>query len=511
MAKIKRIWEKIKNNLRQILALLAILTFFGLSSSFPAEVITSESCAGGACEQMIKAPSLSDANLKYFQNDVFASNEGEFYRLTFRSRSNKDTIISLKATDILDREKILKSFDLKKSEQDNFQEVIFGTNRKYTDFLFEKEADGAEVLISDLRITRLNVKNEAELAKILPTIFGEIDSSVIIQSQPKNDLVFRQLIEPKIILGEVFKAEKDFITEIEVDFNIIKQGEGSGGKYEFVLKEASFDFFVPEVKSDSLVSVKFSSADVERFRQPNGKFRFPVYKKVSAGEYYFFGINNDRSDADQFNHLEIRGTAETGDYSDGSVAVKKSGETFSALGHLYFNVFGIAWKEYAGKRILLGETLEDLSGGRIIFKYQPSEKQSAMADLDSFIGEVSFDEKKKTIMGGVEAEKPKGNFTYKLETPFPFNNLKVFAQKNNPEWLKVNLSYSLDGKKWENIPEKAGSEEGTQEFGQILPGAFRKSLIYLKIEPRIDANTFQQKDEWKYGVENLRVEGELKS
>jgi hypothetical protein len=511
MDKIKRIWGIIKENPRQIWAFLVLAVFFGLSSSFPADKITSESCAGGACEQLVKDPTLSDANLKYFQNDVFASNAGEFYRLTFREKSNQDTKISLKVTDVLDREKPLKSFELKKSEQDNFQEVLFGTDKKYTDFLFEKEADGAEVVLTDLRITKLNVKNEAELAKIIPTIFGEADVNVVSQAQTENNFVFKQLEEPKVILGQVFRAEKDFITEIEVDFNVIKQGQGGGGNFEFVLKKANFEFSVPEIKSDSLASVKFSPAEAERFRQSNGKFKFPVYKKVTSGEYYFFGINNDRSDGNQFNFLELRGSSDADIYPNGSVAVKKSGETFSALGNLCFKIFGIEWKEYAGKKILLGETLEDVSGGKIIFKYQAPEKQIAVADLETFTGTVSFDEKNKTIVGLVDAKNNSSSFSYKFETPFPFKNLKIFAEKKNPDWLRTKLSYSLDGQKWTSLVENPDAEMGGQEFNQIIPNIFGKNVVYFKIEPEVGGDTLQDKDEWKYGVENLRVEGELRS
>lgn len=507
MDKIKRIWEVVRNNPGQVWVVLALVAFWGLNIGFPAEVITSESCAGGACEQMIKEPSLSDSNLRYFQNDVFASSAGAYYRLTFRSRSNQDTLITLSITDILDRGKKLKNFSLKKSESDNFQEVVFAADQKYTDFLFEKEKDGADVLLTDLRVTKLNVKNEAELAKIVPTIFGSIDANIVNQAQTKNNSMFKQLIEPKVILGQVFKAEKDYITEIEMDFNIIQQS--GAGKYEFILKEADFEDAIPEIKGDFLTSIKFSPLEAERFRQPNGKFKFPVFQRVTAGNHYFFGINNDRGDVNQFNYLELRGTTERDSYPNGTVAVKKTGETFPVQGSLYFNIFGVEWKEYLNKRILLGETLEDLGGGKMIFKYQPLQKQSAVADLDSFVSEVSYDEKTKALAGVADSENLHVNFIYKFDNPFPFKNLRVFGEKLKPDWSQVNLSYSFDGQNWSVLSEESSIEEGTQKFDQFIPGVFGKNLVYLKIEPQIDENIFQNKKTLKYGVENLQLEGEL--
>jgi len=347
------------------------------------------------------------------------------------------------------------------------------------------------------------------MEKIIPTIFGEVDAKIIGPSQTQNNAVFKQLSEPKIILGQIFKAEKNYITEIEMDFNIIQQGNGNGGRYEFLLKEATFEDAIPEIKRDVLVSVKFSPADALQYRQPNGKFKFPIYKNVEAGAYYFFGINNDRADSNKFNYLEILGSSDSKSYPEGAIAVKKTGETFHTMGDFYFNIFGLNWKEYAGQKILLGTTLEDLGGGKMLFKYQPSQKKYSLTDLYSFVGDVSYDKKSQSIIGTLDKENQISNFVYKFENTLPFKTFHLSAQKNNFDWEKIKLSYSLDNANWQEILENQNPEVGTQIFDQDIPEALRKNLIFLKIEPIITDETFQTKKSVRYGIENLLIEAEL--
>lgn len=494
---------------------LAVFTlFFLIDSGFPLRRITSKECVGGNCKQLIKESSLSDVNLKFFQNDVFSSQMGEFYRLTFREKANQDTIISIKATNIFYQEIFLQEFPVWKSKDDNFKEVIFATDRNYTDFIIEKKnIDGAEVILSDFRVTRLNVKNDDEMRKISPTIFGEIDTEKIASSQAQNTVLFKQLLQPKIIFGQIFKAGKDYITEIEVDFNIIQQGSGNGGNYEFVLRKADFKNSVPEIKGGALASIKFSSAEAMQYREPNGKFKFPIYEKVDVGEYYFFGINNERADSNKFNYLEMLGSSDSKIYSDGSVVLKKDGETFPIKGNLYFNIFGLDYKEYAGQRIFLGTTLEDLGDGKMLFKFQPSQKQYALTDLNSFTSDVSFDEEKKIVFGEIYRENPKNdsNFIYKFENALPFRSFRLSAQKNNLDWENVRLLYSFDDEKWQEITKNPDSKDGMQVFEKEITEAFRKNIVYLKIEPIITDETFQDRKTVKYGLDKLLIEAETQA
>ena len=67
----------------------------------------------------------------------------------------------------------------------------------------------------------------------------------------------------------------------------------------------------------------------------------------------------------------------------------------------------------------------------------------------------------------------------------------------------------MDGKSWQGISESQGSEKEGQIFNQEISGIAKKSVVYLKIEPRITEQTFQGKVLVKYGLKNLKIESEL--
>ncbi|MCX6763198.1 MAG: hypothetical protein NTZ97_00475 [Candidatus Moranbacteria bacterium] len=73
MNNIKKMINFIKQNSRYVFALAVLVLFFLINRAFPAEVITSESCAGGTCPIALEAPNLTDKEPAYFANDVFKS------------------------------------------------------------------------------------------------------------------------------------------------------------------------------------------------------------------------------------------------------------------------------------------------------------------------------------------------------------------------------------------------------------------------------------------------------
>lgn len=508
-AKIKTFLGKINENQRYIWAFLALLVTFSISKSFPAEIITSESCQNGKCQAVLEEPSISPKNPKYYINDIFSSEPDKFYRLTFRERSNQETILLMKATNPLDEEEIIGEIGLKKSYGNNFHELIFSTSGKSTDILFEKAGvDGAEILISDVRISRLNISNKSEISNLKKTIATESSSYVLSQKQEKNDYAFNQLIEPKLIFGEVFKNDLDFITEIELDLDIVKQGDGGGEKFKLTLREADFDGITPEVKSKSLAELKFSFDGIEQYRQENGKFKFPIFARVKKDSYYFIGLENDRVEVNKFNHILVRGTKNDSSYMDGATAVKKDSQSYPALGDIYFKVFGTNFDKYADKRILSGTTIEDLGKGTGMFKFRPTGTRMALLDIYEQSAEISFDDNKKVLIGKNDPLS-ENYFTYKFETIFPFEEFRLTADKENPDWSKVKIFYSLDNSDWKEVPsvltEKNLEVEkySFQEFNLSLKGEKNNNFLCLKIQS-------EETDKKYFGLDSLEVIADLK-
>ena len=497
-----------KNYQKQLWAFFLVLLFIFVNYLFPAQEIKSEDCQGVDCGKMIEEFSLSSVRKKYSRNNIFDIQSGDFFRIIFKEQSDKDTIIYIKLSNSLGEEQVVGELDLKKSEDENIKEIIFQADRNYSDLIFEKKNnDDAGVSLYGFRLTKLNIKNQENINSLESTIFGKFENKKITQTQNKNEISFSQLVEPKIIVGQVFKADTDFISDIEVDIDVTKQGKGSNGDvYQFIIRKAKLEGNVPEIKNDELLNLSFSIGEIERYRQSDGKFKFPAYVKVQEGEYYFWGVNNDKADPNRFNCLKIRGTDNSEAYKNGMVAIKKSGESFSYVGDLYFSIYGAERKEYKGKEMLLGATIEDLGEGEMIFKYQTSQKRYDLIDLEDFSGEVFFDEKNKSVAGINKKSSNNQEMIYKFEPPNSFKKFKIYAQQTNIDCNPVSVSYSFDNKNWNDLSSQSNFFDEWQIFDQEVVEKITQKQLYLKIKPlEVDPEYFKE----KYGIANLTVEIDL--
>ncbi len=496
---------------RQGLAFLAIVVFLIISKTFPTQVMTSDDCTEGKCEQLIEEPSLSDEENLLFLNDQFSSQQGKFYRLSFRAKSNKDSEIFVKMSNVLDRETLLKEIELKKSPRHNFEEIIFQiqTDEGYTDILFEKpNQDGAEIEISNVQISKLEIESEEEAANLIPTIFGELNFQQSYEIQANNDKTYDQLKEPDLILGQVFKSPVDFIAEVELDIGVVKQGTGDGDEYKLVLKEVDMAANMPEVLSGKINSVSFSAASIEKFRQLDGKFRFPIYARVEKNKFYFIGIENDRVDVNEFNYLEIQGFKGSGNETGEGTVVKKRRLTYPVFGDLYLKIYGLEFVSYQGHKILFGTVIEDFGQGQGLYSYQSLGKIYDLADLDSFTKDIYFNEKNKAIAGEKKGDK-KSEFIFSFPTVFPMRTIRILAKQADLTWDKAKLEYSFDEKNWIQVPEVEGVNNDSQVFDYKTTVNQDKNLFYLRVSPKEDPETEEEKKKVRYGLRDLKVEAKL--
>lgn len=158
----------------------------------------------------------------------------------------------------------------------------------------------------------------------------------IIESE--NDFEFLQLKEEETILGQIFRADESFINEIELDLDIVKQHNNGGKEYKLTIKEVKQKGWDFDIKKKPLRKIEFSVNDLGKFRQKNGKYRFPVSLKTRIGKEYFIGIDNEQMQVDRFNHLILRGSKNSDSYEHGSAAMRRGGETFMLEGDLYFKI-----------------------------------------------------------------------------------------------------------------------------------------------------------------------------
>ncbi|MFA6047636.1 MAG: hypothetical protein WCV59_00840 [Parcubacteria group bacterium] len=514
MKKAAKIINFSKENARYIFVFLAIILIILINKSFPAQVITSESCAGGKCKTILQNPNLTDKNPLLYINDIFESDANGYYRLVFQTEADQDSEIAVVATNPVDERKELKIINVKKLKNDSFQEILFSTDKKYSDILFEKKnkTDGAEISIIGIQISRLNVSSEKELLGFQPTIRGEVDLDVPDQSQTDNSKYFDQLRDPNIIFGQIFKPQVDYITGVSLDMDIVKQSNNGGKKYKLDLRDVDYtEGSVLEIKSNAIYDLSFTINDLEKYRQEDGKFKFPLFARLDPEKYYFIGINNDKIGVNKYNYLRLKGTSDGEKYKNGIVAIKTKGQSYSTTGDLYFETYGIRFGEYNGKKILRGSTIEDIGKGKGIFKYQPRNDSYDLVDTESYSSDVNFDDNKMVLSGSADPN-DNSEFIYKFETIFPFNKFRIFARQADIGWSKVSVSYSYDEKNWKEIPATEASEisssgysiQKTQVFDYEIQENIPKDSVYIKISPQNPAP-----EEKEYGVSNLRIEADL--
>src|SRR3972149_577421 len=137
---------------------------------------------------------------------LFNSVQGDFYRLGFYARADKDEKIFVKIKSLSGQEKEISAVEMKgrmEEEQENapkYFEIVFPTDSNYGDVVFSREKmepervsaeweetgnndektekemiwEDNKIFLSDVFVSRLDVKNETETRSLKPTILGEV-------------------------------------------------------------------------------------------------------------------------------------------------------------------------------------------------------------------------------------------------------------------------------------------------------------------------------------------------
>ena len=180
------------------------------------------------------------------------------------------------------------------------------------------------------------LENKCEFGLENPT---EIELQDVSQRQEISDDKFYQLKTSSIVFGQIFRAKSDFVTGIELDFDVIKQHNNGGAEYSLTLKEVGYKNKKFKIKDNSLAELKFQIDDLNKYKQKNGKYRLPLTASTKRGREYFIGLNNVEIQVDKFNYLVMRGSIDKSSYLNGTIATKQNGETEIIEGDLYFRIF----------------------------------------------------------------------------------------------------------------------------------------------------------------------------
>lgn len=499
----------IKKNIRYILAFGVMGLAFLLSNNFFVDyTVKSSDCADGKCRSVLAKADISDENISYYINDIVKTKKGEYYRLIFEEKSTRSSFLKTELAKATEEKMDIKSLEIKQSDDFSYHEVIFAAQADgLSDLVFTKEnlGDGSRIDIRNVKMTRLNVNNEKELFSLKPTVLGKVQTNAKIAEQLSNEKKFNQLKEDKTILGQVFKAEGDYIFAVSLDIDVTRNDNRGGKKYRLELRNVDFDGETYTIKSSPIASLSFTAKSLEDYRQNDGKMKFPLGASVKKGEYYFIGIDNEKVTPDRFNFLTLHGS-DNSKYSEGSGTVKKDGNVYQINGDLYFMVYGTKFEKIGEDRILSGAIIEDIGKGKGIYFYDTAEKDDGLVDLEDYSDDVEYDQEDGIIHGTTDSRD--SFFSYELFMAYPFHELNIKAAQADSGWAKCKILFSLDNEKWQEVPYAIDGTTYAQVFDWKVMGNDRLNKAYLKIVPEETKET-ESGLEKTYGIKDLKIEGSL--
>ncbi len=458
-------------------------------------------CAGNSCAVPTKNSTLSDEKPEVFVPDIIISKPGHYYRLVIGGSVNHETALTVSVSNSATLEqKEIGTLDIGQGEEFFREEFVFETERKYNGLVLQKKdkADGTDVLVKDLKITQLNIKNDREVASLRQSILGRSPLNKVSIEQLESDVEFSQLKKNSTVFGQVFRAESDNISGVVFDIDVVKSDNRSGKKYKLELRKVTLDGDMFIMQRGLIANFDFKVNEIESYRQSDGKVRFPIYSMLEKGQYYFIGINNKNIDVNSQNYLIMKGSTNN-QYSDGASIEKKYKDSlYIANGDVYFKIYSAELERYRNERVLLGMLLEDLGGGLGSYVYKSLGYPEEIFDLLSFSKDISFNEEKKILFGN--ASDVDSYFEYRFDTKYPFKQFRVRASQPDSNWGAVRLFYSYDRVDWKEL--EYDDSDGLQNYSMKTKSTFPNKTLYLKVQPADQSVDY-------YGLKNLVVEVDL--
>ena len=287
---LKKIVNFIKVERRLFLvAIFLVMVFLINQSLYANHKKTTESCAGGKCLIVPpEKPQLTKDNAYYFVDDLFKNQSAGYYRLTFQEKSDQAEKIILKLNTYTEKENKIDELSFESSDKFKKQELFFFLPEGFDSLLFQKENSSAtgNIFIKEIGITKLNVTSQDELALMKKTVLGETDSNTVEISQSNSDDRYPWLREKKIILGQVFQAKEPVISAVAFKIDINKNLNPGSRQYSLSLREVKYDEKKVSLVGAVIADAVFSVGSIEKYRQVDGTFLFPLYGILEKDKYY---------------------------------------------------------------------------------------------------------------------------------------------------------------------------------------------------------------------------------
>jgi hypothetical protein len=407
----------------------------------------------------VEKPQLTKEYGYYFVDDLFADQESGYYRLTFQEKSDKAEKVLLKLNAYAGKEIQIGEFILDPSNEFRSREVLFFLPEGFDGLLFQKENSSlaGNVFIETVNISRLNAANLSEATSLKKTIIGKTNTSAIESSQLGADYSFLGLKEAKSTLGQVFQANDAIISAVAMKIDINKNVNPGSRQYVLSLREVEYD---KKKKSVSLIGpvlfdLSFSASSIEKYRQIDGSFLFPLYGALEKDKYYFVSLDNSKVEVGEQNYLELRGSQDSDSYPNGFVVMKKNKNLSIADGDLYFKIYGANYSLEDEAKILNGARIEEFGKGMGKYSYATTGKFMDLLDLSSASPGTDFSDSYRVIYAPA---KDNASFSYIVNTIYPMGSVNFSATQLKAGWKKIKVSYSFDQNNWVDLPSSEKAE-----------------------------------------------------
>lgn len=438
---------------RIFLALVFLaLAFFVNQALYSSWKKTVASCAGGKCVTISsEKPQLSKGDNFYYVDDLLKNKPSGFYRLTFQEKSVKNEKIILKLNTYSEKENKIGELNFGASGNFQSQEMFFFLPEGFDSLLFQKENsdEDSDIFIKEIGMTKLNVDDQKDLLTLKKTIIGKTEANSVNESQNISSDSFQELKEKKSVVGQVFRASDDRITAVSLNIDINKSLNPGSRQYVLSLKKAKYDGENVSTDGPAIADAAFSVGSIEKYRQNDGTFLFPLYAKLEKNKYYLLSLDNSKVDVDSKNYLEVKGSNDVDSYLNGSAVVKKNKDLYVFNGDLYFKIYGASFSQENGAKILNGAKIEDLGKGVGKYSYETKGKFIDLLDLENSSEGTEFSDSLKVITAPA---KDSASFSYAVNTIYPVKKMNFSASQLKAGWKKVKVDYSFDGENWTSLP-----------------------------------------------------------
>lgn len=427
--------------------------------------------------------------------------------------------IQIRLSNDFDQSQALGSYEIKSNRFVQTEEVNFCADADYSDLVFRKDENSqySSFEISNISFYPLSLGKHN---------FDNLESSVLGNSD-FSEVIYRSQIDLKSatkpfrftrknqMIGQTFVADSESISG--VDMKLEFTGVGGVGSYFLELREVIDQNGKSELSSDRIAYYMFNKDSVDQeLNLGENIYHIPLAGQLERGKTYYIGVNNNAVKFNILNTLKIYGGSAD---NNGNIITSVKGKSSEKSGSLYLKAYGADYVQVGGEKVLTGAKILDSGDGTGLYFYEQRGNFSDYLDIDQLISKnkssIFYDNFQKGISAKDEGDNA---FTYKINTVYPFNKIKIEAGQPGGEFTDSLIFYSFDNTNWTEIKNDWNKEDSlfladNNKFQELIQGDGKIKTVFVKVT--YDKDDVKEKATSAtqihlFGLKNLKILAELK-